>query len=118
MARRDPATALRQMLDHSREAVALTAGKAVAAVAADRVLTLALVRLLEVTGEAATRVSFEERTLHPEIPWSQIVALRNRLIHGYDTVNFAILWQIITVDLPPLIGALERTLDIDIPGGH
>ena len=67
-------------------------------------------RLLEIVGEAAGRVSEEESALHPEIPWPQIVGLRNRLIHGYDAVDYDILWQIITDDLPLLVKALEAIL--------
>ncbi len=52
---------------------------------------------------AAGRVPGEERGLHPGIPWPEIVGLRNRLIHGYDSVDFDILRQIVTGDLPPLI---------------
>ena len=74
----------------------------------DRKLNLALVRLLEIVGEAASRTPPEERAQHPQIPWSQIVGLRNRLIHGYDSVDLDILWQILTVDLPALIDALEQ----------
>lgn len=98
---------LRQMLDHAREAIAFTAGKTLSDVVDDRVLSLALVRLLEVIGKAAGRVSVETRGQHPEIPWSQIIALRNRRIHGYDSVDMTIVWQVIRVDLPPLILALE-----------
>jgi uncharacterized protein with HEPN domain len=74
------------------------------------ILNLALVRLLEIVGEAAARVPDDVRTRHSVIPWPQIVGLRNRLIHGYDTVDFDILWQIVIVDLPPLIGELDRIL--------
>ncbi|MGH9435458.1 MAG: HepT-like ribonuclease domain-containing protein [Terriglobia bacterium] len=79
----------------------------------DRQLNLALVRLLEIIGEAANRVPEEERTRIPEIPWPQIVSLRNRLIHRYDEVDFDILWQIISRDLPQLIVALERRVPPD-----
>lgn len=95
------------MLDHARETITLTRGKARADLDNDRVLNLALVRLLEIVGEAAGRVSKEECALHPEIPWPQIIGLRNRLIHGYDVVDNDILWQIITRDLPQLVEALE-----------
>ena len=54
-------------------------------------LKLALVRLLEIIGEAASRVPKEERALYPTLPWVQLVGLRNRLIHGYDTVDLDIL---------------------------
>ena len=73
----------------------------------DRKMNLALVRTLEVVGEAASRMLTDERPQYSQIPWSQIVALRNRLIHGYDSVDFDILWQILNQDLPPLITALE-----------
>jgi uncharacterized protein with HEPN domain len=51
-----------------------------------------------------------KRGLHPDIPCPEIVGLRNRLIHGYDSVDFDILWQIVSDDLPPLIAALEKAL--------
>ena len=71
---------------------------------------LALVRLLEVIGEAAGRIPKEEQESHSEIPWAEITGLRNRLIHGYDSVDMDILWQIIQFDLPPLITALEAII--------
>ncbi len=77
----------------------------------DRQLNLSLVRLLEIVGEAAGRVPAEERAHHPDIPRPEIVGLRNQLIHGYDSVDFDILWQILTNDLPPLIGVLAKTLE-------
>ena len=95
------------MLDHAREAMALVQGKTRADLDSDRLLNLALVRLLEIIGEAANRIPEEEQAHHAEIPWPQIVSLRNRLIHGYDSVDFDILWQIVTEDLPPLIASLE-----------
>jgi len=101
---------LDHMLDHAREAITLMQGKTRADLDSDRVLSLALVRLLEIVGEAAGRVSEEECAQHSEIPWPQIVGLRNRLIHGYDAVDYDILWQIITDDLPPLVKALEAIL--------
>lgn len=74
----------------------------------DRMLNLALVRLLEILGEAANRVPPEERAMYAEIPWPQLSGLRNRLIHEYDNVDFDILWQILNQDLPPLVRELER----------
>jgi uncharacterized protein with HEPN domain len=78
---------LEHMLKHAREAITLTRGKTRAGLDNDRLLSLALVRLLEIVGEAAGRVSEAECALHPEIPWPQIIGLRNRLIHGYDAVD-------------------------------
>jgi uncharacterized protein with HEPN domain len=56
-------------------------------------------------------VPAEERARHPDIPWPEIVALRNRLIHGYDSVDFDILRRIVSDDQPPLIAALENVLE-------
>ena len=71
---------------------------------------LAVVRLLEIIGEAARVVSTEFRDANPEIPWPQIVGLHNRLIHGYTDVDWDVLWDIVTNDLPKLIGALQDLL--------
>ena len=69
---------------------------------ADRLLNLALVRLLEIIGEAASRVS---REITCPLSWNtmarQIVGMRNRLIHGYDLVDFEILWRTWLVGAPP-----------------
>lgn len=110
MSRRDDTISLRQMLDHTREAVALTDGRSRATLDQDRVLSLALTHLVQIIGEAANRVSPGCQSLHPEIEWRQIVAFRNRLVHGYDAVDVDILWQILTVDLPPVISRLQRII--------
>ncbi len=107
MTHHDPQVILRQMLTYAREAQTLCAGKTHADLDADRILELALTRLLEIIGEAANRAPSDVQTRNPNIPWSQIISLRNRLIHGYDAVDLDILWQIIHHDLPPLISALE-----------
>jgi uncharacterized protein with HEPN domain len=105
---RDDGASLQQMLDYAREASGLVQGRVRSALDHDRVLSLALVQLCQILGEAASRVSSQRRQQHPDIPWPQIIALRNRLIHGYDTIDLNILWQILTGDLPPLITALEK----------
>ncbi len=100
----------RHMLDYAKEAVSLAQGRTREDLDTDRTLNLSLTRLLEIVGEVASRISKEDRAIHPEIPWSQVVSMRNRLIHGYDSVDFDILWQIVTSDLPPLIATLESIL--------
>lgn len=115
MPRRDTFLSLRQMLDYSREALDMVRGQVRADLDTDRKLNLALVRLLEILGEAANRVPTEDRSNHPQIPWSQLISLRNRLIHGYDQVDFDILWQIVTRDLPALEGELEKIVPAPNP---
>ena len=108
MSRRETQIALRHMLDFARESVELTQGKTRQDLDDDRTLNLAQARLLEIIGEAANRVPVEFQMEHPEIAWGQIVSLRNRLIHGYDAIDFDIMWSIIQSDLPDLIEKLEK----------
>lgn len=110
MSKRSKEVLLRHMLDHAREARSYSEGRQREELDTDRMRTLALVRLLEIIGEAAGRMPGEVRAAHPQLPWAQIVALRNRLIHGYDSVDLDILWRILTTDLPPLIAQLETIL--------
>ncbi len=108
MTQHDDTVRLRHMLDHAREAAALVQDKRRGELDADRVLSLALVHLLAIIGEAASRVSNDLRVRHPQIAWTQIVSLRNRLIHGYDAVDMDILWHILQEELPELMTKLER----------
>ena len=98
------------MLESAEEAAALSQGKTRVDMDADRVLSLALTRLLEIIGEAAARLSPEIRHRHPEVPWADIIGLRNRLIHDYRDVDLNILWRIIEHDLPSLIVELTNIL--------
>jgi uncharacterized protein with HEPN domain len=96
------------MLGLSGDAVAMLSGGSREDLDRDRKLDLALVRLLEIIGEAASRVPLGERNLYPEIPWYEIVGLRNRLIHGCDSVDFNVLWRIVCDDLPSPIATLAK----------
>jgi uncharacterized protein with HEPN domain len=98
------------MLDNARKALGYAAGREREDLEADELFSLALVRLIEIVGEAAAHVSSEAQSRHGELPWAQIVAIRNRLIHGYDSIDYDVLWQTIQKDLPPLVTALERIL--------
>ena len=106
----DDAARLSHMLDHARKAVQLAHGKIRADIDADELLGLAMTRLLEVIGEAAARVSQAARDHHPQIPWLSIAGMRNRLIHGYDAVDFDILWHVVQYDLPALIVDIEKII--------
>jgi len=108
MSEHDDAVSLRHMLDTAREAATLARGQSHEELKNNRLLQLGLTRLVEVVGEAANRVSLETRAKYPAIPWAQIVGMRNRLIHGYDVLDWDLLWDTISDDLPPLIAELER----------
>jgi uncharacterized protein with HEPN domain len=77
-------------------------------------LELALTHLLEIIGEAASRVPESERDTYPRIPWRRLVGLRNRLIHGYDQINLDIVWRIVSDDLPALISELGSIVSGDV----
>jgi uncharacterized protein with HEPN domain len=110
MTRHDPKVSFLQMRDTAHEAVSLTKNKTHDDLSKDRILNLALTRLLEVLGEAASRVPVEIREKYPNLPWQQIVGLRNRLIHAYDQVDLEILWEIISEDLPQLSKQLDQII--------
>ena len=67
-----------------------------------------VIRRLEIIGEAARRVSEQTRSQHPDLPWREMVTLRNIVIHEYDNVDLTIVWDTVKKDLPPLIGALDQ----------
>jgi len=98
------------MLDHAKEAVDLISGQDKTVLQQNRVLELALIRLVEIVGEASAKVRFDTQSKYPSIPWAQAIGMRNRLIHGYDSVDLEVLWDTIDVDLPPLIAELETIL--------
>jgi len=61
------------------------------------------IKCLEIVGEAAVRVSGDLQQRCPEIPWSHIIGMRNRLVHAYFDVDYEQVWKALTEDLPPLI---------------
>ena len=66
--------------------------------------------IVEIVGEAASRLSPEDQARYPSIPWREIIGMRNRLVHGYDAIDLNVLWDTIRIDLPPLIDELKRSL--------
>jgi uncharacterized protein with HEPN domain len=70
----------------------------------------AVIRRLEIIGEASRRISEETRKIYPELPWSEMVNMRNIMIHEYDEVDLNIVWDTTLNDLPPLIIQIEKIL--------
>ncbi|MBK8050846.1 MAG: DUF86 domain-containing protein [Anaerolineales bacterium] len=101
---------LRHMLDAAQKALAFVDGRDRSDLESDEMLALALVRLIEILGEAATRVSPEVQAELPGIPWRQIAGTRNRLIHGYFDVDLDIVWAIVQDDLPPCVAILDNAI--------
>ena len=113
MSRHSGAIRLRHMLDHAREAAAIGQGKTRSDLSRERLLELALVRLVEIVGEAAARVPKETQSKYPSIPWPDLIGMRNKVIHEYDRVDLDILWNTVTVELPELVKQLERIVDAE-----
>ncbi len=110
MSPHDPNISMRQMMEHAQEAVQMAAGQERVDLEKDRKLELALTRLVEIVGEAAKRVPKQVQAKHPRLPWAQAMGYRDRLAHGYDSVDLAILWATVEEEFPPLIARLERIL--------
>ncbi|MCC6502244.1 MAG: DUF86 domain-containing protein [Deltaproteobacteria bacterium] len=110
MPRKDDVIRLRHMLEAARAACGYVGNKAKGDFFKDNQCRDAVVRCIEVIGEAAARLSQECQTEFPQIPWKNIISMRNRLIHAYYDINLDTVWSTVTEDLPPLIGSLEKIL--------
>jgi uncharacterized protein with HEPN domain len=105
---RDDAVYLIHMLETARKAAGKVEGLDFDRFVADENLHLACVHLVQVIGEAASRVSAETRARHARVPWRQVIGMRHRVVHDYLEVDLEIVWQVISADLPGLIAVLER----------
>jgi uncharacterized protein with HEPN domain len=98
------------MVDCARRIEQFLTGKSRAEFDADEMLQLAVVHLLQTTGEAARLVSSEFRQRTPTIPWTQIVGMRHRIVHDYLNVDYDIAWEVATRDIARLIADLAPLL--------
>ena len=99
------------MLDASRAAVGRLAGARRKDLDTNRTILSAVVHGLEIIGEAANSISAAFKKKHPNIPWKQMIAMRNRLIHAYFDIDHDIVWTTAKDYLPPLIQQLEQLLE-------
>jgi uncharacterized protein with HEPN domain len=99
---------LGHMLDLARKAAALACGKNRAEYEQDEALRLALLHLVQTIGEAARRVSAGFQSAHPEVPWRQVIGMRHKVVHDYLDVDFGIVWDVVTGELPELTAVLQR----------
>jgi uncharacterized protein with HEPN domain len=76
----------------------------------DRMLLFAVIRAIEIIGEAAGKVSEDARQDHPDIPWSAIVGMRNRLIHGHFDIDTEIVWKTVSQEIPFLLSRLHAVV--------
>jgi uncharacterized protein with HEPN domain len=105
------------MLDTVRSIGAKVAGRSRADFDADENLRIAVAHLIQTIGESARRVSPAFQRSHPEIPWSNIIAMRHKVVHDYLEINYDIVWLTARADLPPLAAQLEKIAPPDPESG-
>ena len=110
MSKRDNLLLLEDMLEAGNKILAYTKGMNFNTFMSDSKTVDAVVRNFEIIGEAASRVSGEFKSDHPEIEWRRIVGFRNRIIHEYFGIDYEILWQVIEENLNELIQTLSNLI--------
>ncbi len=106
---------LGHMLDVSKQAMAKVEGLGRGEFDADENLRLALTHLIQMIGEAARRVSPATCASHPQIPWTEIIGMRHKIVHDYFGIDFDIVWEVVTGDLSRLADELNRILPPSAP---
>mgnify|MGYP003604478713 CR=1 FL=1 len=111
---------LLDMLIAARKIVRFSAGMNLDAFEADEMAQSAIIRELQVIGEAARLVSEEAKTAYPAIDWRTMTGMRNRLVHEYFAIRLDVVWQTAMEDIPPLIDRLNDTLpgEADAPSAE
>ena len=111
MSRHDPKVTLLQIQDAALKALEICSEHAsLESLLVDWKATAALERFIEIIGEAVKRLPPDLREQHPEIPWKEIVGTRDRLSHGYDDLDYQVLWDAVQTDIPELLPVIEQML--------
>jgi hypothetical protein len=108
MSKIDDETRLRHIIAATEEIKGFIQGKTRVSLDQERMLVLSLVKLLEIIGEAASKISREKQMEISQIPWAGIVGMRNRLVHAYFDIDLDIVWQTVTEDITPLLEELKK----------
>ena len=98
------------MIEAAESAINFVAGRQRADLNSDQMLLFALVRAIEIVGEAANRISEVTREAAADVPWGLIVSMRNRLIHAYFDVDNDVVWKTVTEEPPALLPGLRALL--------
>jgi uncharacterized protein with HEPN domain len=101
---------LQHLVDALNAAIRFTQGRDRGDLDSDEMLLFALVRAVEIAGEAANQVTAETRAQLPDLPWSSMIGMRNRLVHAYFDINRDMLWSTLTEAAPPLAERLKNVL--------
>jgi uncharacterized protein with HEPN domain len=99
------------MLEAARDALSFAQGRTRQDLDTDRQLVLAVVKCVEIIGEAGGRASPEAQAEVAELPWQDMTGMRHRLVHAYYDINLDVVWSTLRDDLPPLVEALQALLE-------
>jgi len=102
---------LRDILTHAEKAEQFVAGVEFETFRANDEKVFAVIRALEIVGEAARQIPSDLRTRYPEIPWEDAIGMRDKLMHDSFGVDLEVVWRTVHDDLPPLRSAVARMLD-------
>jgi len=109
--RDDDRVRILHMIDAVESVEQFAAGRKRGDLHTDRMLLFAIVRAIEVMGEAASKVTNETQAASPGIPWASIVGMRNRLVHGYFDIDSDVVWKTVTEEIPGLHRSLKMLLE-------
>ena len=107
----DDLVRLQHMLESARAIRRFVQGRSRDDLETDMQLTLALVKAIEIVGEAANQMAEESRSALPDIPWEDVIGMRHRLVHAYFDINLDILWKTAQRDVPFLIDVIEHFIE-------
>ena len=93
---------LEHMLEHIDKAQQLAQGRTLEDLEKDAMFRYAVVKCLEIVGEAAYMLTLDFKDRHPQTPWQIIIKMRHVMVHGYYSIQMPIVWDIIQNDFPPL----------------
>lgn len=101
---------LQDMLENAKRAIQFVTGMNYEVFAKDDKTVYAVIRAVEIIGEAAANIPEDIRSKYPAIPWRDVKGMRNKLVHQYFGINMEVVWQTIHEDLPMIIDVLEDIL--------
>ena len=111
MSRHDPQVTLLQIRDAAQRAQEICSDyNSVESLVSDWKATAALERFIEIIGEAVKRLPVDLREAHSDVPWKEIAGTRDHLSHGYDDLDYQILWDAVLTDIPSLLETIEVIL--------
>ena len=102
---------VRHMVEAAASALAFASGRVRADLDSDRMLLMAIVKAVEIVGEAAVHITPDTKAAMPEVPWTSVIGMRHRLTDAYFDIDPAVVWATVQEDLEPLVAQLSAWLE-------